>query len=60
VRGLRRSTDGWKGSALKVLTAIFVTAGALYLIDSVYNGGRYLDMLTQMARHISAAFGFTW
>jgi hypothetical protein len=45
---------------MKVLTAIFVTAGALYFFDSVYNGGRYLDMLTQMARHISAAFGFTW
>jgi hypothetical protein len=45
---------------MKVLTTIFVTAGALYFVDRVYNGGRYLDMLTQMARHLSAAFGFNW
>ena len=43
---------------MKVLTAILVAAGALILFDSVYNGGRYLDMLTQMARNLSAAFGF--
>jgi hypothetical protein len=45
---------------MKVLTVIFVTAGVLYLLDSQYNGGRYLDLLTQIARHISAAFGFAW
>ena len=31
---------------------------SVILFDSVYNGGRYLDMLTQMARNLSAAFGF--
>ncbi len=45
---------------MKVLTVIVVTAGALYLLDSQYNGGRYLAVLTQMARHISASFGFAW
>lgn len=45
---------------MKVLTVIFVTAGVLYLLDSQHNGARYLDLLTQMARHISAAFGFAW
>jgi hypothetical protein len=45
---------------MKVLTTIIVTAGVLYILDSQYNGGRYLAVLTQMARHISAAFGFVW
>jgi len=45
---------------MKVLTVVIVTAGALYLLDSQYNGGRYLAMLTEMARHISAGFGFVW
>ena len=60
VPDLWRRTDRRKGSAVKVLTVIFVTAGVLYLLDSQYSGGRYLAMMTQMARHISAGFGFAW
>jgi hypothetical protein len=45
---------------MKVLTAIFVTAGVLYYLDSEYSGGRYFVMLTQMARQLCAVFGFYW
>jgi hypothetical protein len=45
---------------MKVLTAIFVTAGVLYFLDSAYSDGRYLAMLTQMARNLSAGLGFYW
>ena len=45
---------------MKALTAIFVTVGLLYFLDSAYSDGRYLEALTQMARHLSAGFGFYW
>jgi hypothetical protein len=60
VPDLWRCMDRRKRSTMKVLTVIIVAAGVLYLLDSQYNGGRYLDLLTQLARHISAAFGFAW
>jgi hypothetical protein len=45
---------------MKALTAIFVTVGLLYYLDSAYSDGRYLDILTQMAKHLSAGLGFYW
>ena len=45
---------------MTTLTAIVVTAGVLYFVDSAYSDGRYLAMLTQMARNLSAGLGFYW
>jgi len=45
---------------MKTLTAIFLTSGILYYLDSVYNGGRYLEALMQIAKHASASVGFYW
>lgn len=43
---------------MKVLTGVFATAGVLYFLDSTYNDGYYLTILTQKLQYLGWASGF--